>query len=95
MKVHHYYKSVLPKLFKAEAITFGKRIYYIKPESEVSDTLRKHEMAHVAQYRELGFIRFLYRYLKEYFYYRRKGLKHFDAYYQISFEKEARKHERM
>jgi hypothetical protein len=49
-----------------------------------------HELVHVRQWRQLGSLRFVRRYLIEYLRGRRKGLSHAQAYLGISFEKEAR-----
>lgn len=49
-----------------------------------------HELVHVRQWQELGVVRFLTRYLGEYFAGRGRGLNHQAAYENISFEREAR-----
>ncbi len=49
-----------------------------------------HELTHVRQFAELGYLRFMTRYLKEYWAGRLKGQSHRDAYLAISFEVEAR-----
>ena len=49
-----------------------------------------HELVHVRQWRELGTLRFVRRYLSEYLHGRRRGLRHSQAYLAISLEKEAR-----
>ena len=76
------------------AITLGRRVYLSerllqRSEEELLRILR-HELAHVAQVRRLGLLRFLYRYAREYVAARRRGVASFDAYEQISFEREAR-----
>jgi hypothetical protein len=71
-------------------VTLGNHIYYVMDSKNVSERLRKHEMVHVEQYQKYGFIRFLYLYFKEYLSYRLKGFSHYQAYYEISFEKDAR-----
>lgn len=52
--------------------------------------LVQHELVHVRQWRELGVVRFLSRYLREYVSARIKGLDHVAAYHSISLEREAR-----
>jgi hypothetical protein len=52
--------------------------------------LLAHELVHVRQWRELGAVRFLWRYLSAYVRGRLHGLGHRDAYTAIPFEREAR-----
>jgi hypothetical protein len=49
-----------------------------------------HELTHVEQYHELGFIGFLRGYIAEYRAHRRQGLSRIEAYHRISFENQAR-----
>lgn len=75
-----------PLVFRGVAgITIGRRIY-MNCEDE---TLLRHELAHVKQGMEIGFIRFYCRYLAEYIRNRRSGMSSHDAYANISFEREA------
>lgn len=75
------------------AITFPNRVWF-RPESlpdsatELNELLI-HELTHVAQWRRLGSIRFLWRYLSAYIAGRLRGLKHSQAYRQIPLEVEA------
>lgn len=85
-----HYNHFLPRILKVSGVTLGKHVYYVMDSKNVSSRLRKHEMVHVEQYEKYGFIRFLYLYFKEYINYRLKGLNHYQAYYEISFEKDAR-----
>jgi hypothetical protein len=55
--------------------------------------LLRHELAHVRQVKELGLIRFLFRYLVDYIRLRRSGLTPHLAYRAIPFEMEARAEE--
>jgi hypothetical protein len=72
------------------AITLGKRIYFSPALSrEKVERFLRHELVHVQQIARLGLIRFYWRYLIEYLRLRRRGLRHFDAYRNISFEIEA------
>jgi hypothetical protein len=77
-----------------EAITLGRRVY-LSPrlleegEQRFLETLR-HELVHVEQVRKLGVMRFALRYVAEYVRNRRRGLRHEAAYFEISFEREAR-----
>jgi hypothetical protein len=72
------------------AITIGRRIW-ISPsiDSRSLAPLVRHELAHVRQFAEHGFVRFLWRYLAEYVRLRRSGLSSSAAYASISFEREA------
>lgn len=49
-----------------------------------------HELAHLEQYRRLGGVRHVVRYLSDYVVGRRRGLSHWDAYRAIGLEREAR-----
>jgi hypothetical protein len=71
-------------------ITIGSRIF-LKKGHEQKQQLLAHELVHVRQWRELGALRFLSRYLSEYV----RGIvrlrKVHEAYRAISFEVEARR----
>jgi len=88
-----HYNHFLPKLMNVTAVTLGHHVYFAIHKESISHQLRKHEMVHVQQYAQIGFIRFLFRYFKEYIRYRLKGLDHYHAYLEISYEKEARQKE--
>lgn len=72
------------------AITLGRRIWIAGrvAEHEVAALVR-HELVHVRQMGEIGFLPFLWRYLREYAGNRRRGMSHDDAYLAVSFEVEA------
>jgi len=88
-----HYNHFLPRFMKVTAVTFGHHVFYAIDSSLITNRLRMHEMVHIEQYNTLGFFRFLYRYIKEYYLLRRQGFDHFNAYLNISFEKEAREKE--
>lgn len=92
--VTEHYNSKLPGKLGAIAVTFGYHIFYKMSQEEVSNTLRRHEEAHVMQYIRYGFLGFLMLYFYWYLRGRLKGLSHYKAYYEIPFEVEARKAER-
>ena len=72
------------------AITIGRRIYVsARVTGDELQRLLRHELVHVAQINRLGFLRFYWRYVREYIALRRSGLKAFEAYRRISFEQEA------
>jgi hypothetical protein len=76
------------------AITLGRTVYVSERVLAKSDhellKLVQHELTHVRQVAQLGLMRFLYRYVREYISLRRAGMKSFQAYEEISFEREAR-----
>lgn len=88
-----HYNHFLPRLMKVTAVTFGHHVFYAIDSKMITNRLRMHELAHVEQYNKLGFYLFLYRYIKEYLLFRKKGLDHKSAYLNISYEKEAREKE--
>mgnify|MGYP000754129952 CR=1 FL=1 len=90
MKYNHW----LPKLINANAIVINKKIYFAMSKEKVSDRLLKHEQEHIKQQEEEGFLSFLFNYIKEYLGNRLDGMKHYEAYYNISYEVEARKAEK-
>lgn len=90
-----HYNHFLPRLLKVTAVTLGRHVYYAVDAKYISIRLRSHEEVHIQQFHQLGFYAFLFRYLKEYMYYRLKGYNHYQAYLEISFEKEAREKERL
>lgn len=69
----------------ADATTFGRTVF-VRRGVEPSERLRRHEYEHVLQYHELGWIRFLVRYVGEYLRWRLRGFGHRAAYRRISFE---------
>lgn len=71
------------------ATTVGRWIV-IRRERLTDPGLVAHELVHVRQWRELGMVGFLRRYLSDYLRGRRRGLGHHDAYRQIALEVEAR-----
>ena len=66
------------------------RFVLVRRGHEHDVALIAHELVHVEQWRELGVVRFLVRYLRDYVSGRRAGLSHWDAYRSIRFEAEAR-----
>ncbi len=70
-------------------MTLGRWIL-LRRGHEHDDGLIAHELVHVRQWRELGAVRFLARYLGAYARARRRGLDHRDAYEAIPLEAEAR-----
>jgi hypothetical protein len=94
IKVHHGpLSALLTKLLNIGALTLRDHIFVSSPT--VSASLIVHEIVHVLQYRRVGTIRFLARYLKDYL----SGMEvsrcyrsdiRMNAYYSIPWECDAR-----
>ena len=81
---------VVPVLTPGVAgMTLGRWIL-LRRGHEHDRGLLAHELVHVRQWRELGAVPFLWRYLRAYVRGRLHGLPHRDAYNAIPFEREAR-----
>lgn len=74
---------------KYEAITLPWGIYY-NPNCEISSETVLHELVHKSQIRKIGMFRFYGQYVAEYLYGLIKYRSHMKAYWNISFEIEAR-----
>lgn len=72
------------------AMTLGRWIL-TRHGHEHDEALVAHELVHVRQWRELGAMRFVWRYLSAYVQGRRRGLSHWQAYRAIPLEQEARR----
>lgn len=88
------FKHWFPKLIGAEAVTFGKTVFYKRSFYAITQRLRKHEAKHVQQYKDYGIFCFLVLYFYWYLLGRLQNKTHYKAYYDIPFEVEARKAER-
>lgn len=71
------------------AMTVG-RVILLRSDHADDTALLAHELVHVRQWRELGAVRFLWRYLGAYARSRLSGLSHQRAYEAIPLEVEAR-----
>jgi hypothetical protein len=71
------------------AMTLG-RVILLRRDHTGDTALLAHELVHVRQWRELGAVRFLWRYLGAYARSRLSGLSHQRAYEAIPLEVEAR-----
>ena len=94
--------AVLTRLAGASALTLGRWIFFSPSAWTKLGTARvealellAHEVAHVAQVRRLGLVRFLWSYLSEYVKHRRTGFGHRQAYLALSAEVEARQMARL
>ncbi|MET0728569.1 MAG: DUF4157 domain-containing protein [Acidimicrobiales bacterium] len=72
----------------AAATTLG-RFVFIRPRSAESPRLIAHELVHVRQWRTLGVVGFLVRYLSAYLRWRLRRYSHWAAYRRIPLEIEA------
>lgn len=70
-------------------MTLG-RFILVRRGRDLDRALLAHELVHVRQWRELGVARFLAAYLGAYCSARFRGMRHWDAYRAIPFEREAR-----
>ncbi|MCY3648400.1 MAG: DUF4157 domain-containing protein [Acidimicrobiaceae bacterium] len=75
----------------SHGMTVGRLILLLRDDDHSGRrTLLAHELVHVEQYAQLGAVRFLRRYLREYFANLCRLRSHRQAYLAISFEAEAR-----
>jgi hypothetical protein len=96
------FAGLLTNTFGIGAITFGSRVFVAprlmrcaNDRLTLSAELAVHEAAHVLQYERVGFVKFLFLYLRDYARALRKEAgsaseRHRAAYLAISFEVEAR-----
>ncbi len=75
------------KFFKINAIVLYPFVLYC--DSQPDTLIVMHESIHLKQIKRDGVIRFYTRYLVEYFKGRQSGMTHYQAYRNISYEKEA------
>jgi hypothetical protein len=72
----------------ADAITIGS-VVSVRRAASADAHLLRHELAHVGQWRRLGVLRFLRRYLGSYLRWRLRGYGHWGAHRRIPLEVEA------
>jgi hypothetical protein len=72
----------------AAAITIG-RVVSVRRDFVGDERLLRHELVHVRQWRDLGVLGFLARYLGAYLRWRVRGYGHWSAYRRIPLEVEA------
>ena len=72
----------------ASAITIGS-VVSVRRKAAHDERLMRHELVHVRQWRELGFVGFLRRYVGAYLRWRLYGYSHWGAYRRIPLEIEA------
>ena len=72
----------------SSAITIGP-VISMRRRAVGNERLLRHELVHVRQWREFGFVGFLVRYLSAYLRWRGRGYPHWGAYRRIPLEVEA------
>lgn len=72
----------------ADAITIGS-VVVVRRRAAGDHRLLRHELVHVRQWRQLGYLGFLRRYLGAYLKHRLRGYPHWGAYRRIPLEIEA------
>lgn len=77
-----------------EGVTYWRYVFVdadvLRGDRERLARLVIHELVHVRQYLTIGYLRFVTAYVKEYLSGRLRGLGGYEAYREISFEREAR-----
>lgn len=89
MKVKEVESSCIAKLLGYNIVLYPFILYVGKP----SESVRKHELAHVEQIKQWGVLNFYRLYIMYYISYRFAGMTHERAYLNIPFEIEARQKE--
>lgn len=87
MKIKLIRNSLIAKLLKVDGIVLFPFILCSAKRPSVKTI--NHELIHILQVKRDGFFYFYFTYLKEYFKFRLKGLRHHEAYLLISYEVEA------
>jgi len=91
VSIHHYI-PLGPRVWSdPDGYTFGYDTYFknYNPSTEQGFKDLLHELTHVQQFKELGYVGFPKEYLKEYDQNRNKGMSDQDAYFNIRLEEEA------
>lgn len=90
MKVHCVFSSRLASLLNVSAITVYPFIFFADDREAAMDMhIVAHEYVHVLQVRKLGWLRFYWTYLLQYFRQRFAGRSDFEAYMGVNYEIEA------
>lgn len=86
MRIFH--APIIFKFLKgADAITLYPFIFY--KYNPIDSVLLNHEKIHIQQIKKIGVVYFYFDYIYQYVTLRFKGLNHNQAYFNISYEKEA------
>lgn len=92
-KIRFKYNHWLPKRLGVAAITLYPFVLFAEDEARVDARIKRHEHEHVYQIMQVGWIRFYISYMFFYLALRARGRNHFDAYWEIPWEVEAREAE--
>lgn len=90
MSARFKFNHPLPRLLGVEAITLYPYVFCASLESATDPRTIRHELVHVGQVKEFGWLRFYLSYLLYYAAERVKGENHYSAYWNIPYEIEAR-----
>lgn len=93
MKPRCIYSVRFLRRFNINAITLYPFILFADSKSVVSERLFRHELEHIYQVQQAGWLQFYFLYLKAYFSNRLRGLGHQQAYFQNPYEISAREAE--
>ena len=90
-----HFRSPLLKLFprEIEAVTIFNHVFLRHEEHRTHRFILNHERIHVCQMKRDGYVFFYLKYFLEYIKNRFKGMGHWRAYRQISYEVEAYSHQ--
>lgn len=83
------FSSRVPRWLGVEAIVLYPFVFFRQPRDKTAESTMRHELIHVRQIRERGWLGFYTRYLFEYARERWRGRSHDAAYRAIAFEAEA------
>lgn len=91
MKVHVYYNSLIPVMFGAVGITFGRYVFINLSEQEAKEyRVFNHEMVHVKQIADTGIVKWYFQYFRDFLKsFVKKGVTRQEAYHSIPAEIEA------
>lgn len=89
MKLHFRFDHPLPKFLGVAAITLYPFVFFARPKEVVTRELVKHEVIHVEQIINDGWLKFYIRYLYHYFFNLIKYRNHRLAYQKIPYEQAA------
>ena len=97
MKIQERFNSGIARFFNVGGIVFYPFIFYsfrkqaleVSPEAP-ENWVRRHEWIHIDQIRKHGYFTFHFKYFLHYLINRFKGMNHFESYWNIPYEIEAR-----
>lgn len=87
MKFNHWLLKILPHHYAAITLPWG--VYFRHTEDETPNRVIIHELCHIQQIKRDGALKFYSVYIYEYLKNLIKFKNHYEAYINISYEKEA------